>query len=148
MMSCGRTPALLRPLTQAITTSGLEMQPTAPVTRPVSPFFGARPTGLTLMDFDTCSLADPAIDVGKFLADLQWWYASYGQPGVEEAQAHFLDAYSPGTPWDRLRRARAYEVLVLIRLAVHRLRLFDNNWAMRTEQLVERAEHLLRTRPS
>lgn len=28
---------------------------------------------LTLIDFDTCRLADPALDVGKFLADLQLW---------------------------------------------------------------------------
>ena len=39
-----------------------------------------------MIDFDTCSLSDPAADIGKFLADLQWWYTLYGQTGVEQAQ--------------------------------------------------------------
>ena len=101
------------------------------------------PAGLTLLDFDTCSVGDPAIDVGKFLADLTWWYMTCRQPGIEEAQAHFLDAYAGGAMTDRLKRARVYEALALIRLTVHRTRLFDRNWAGETRGLVERSANLL-----
>jgi aminoglycoside phosphotransferase (APT) family kinase protein len=51
------------------------------------------PDGLTLIDFDTCYFFDQAIDTGKFLADLRWWYDGYGLADVENAQAHFLDGY-------------------------------------------------------
>lgn len=102
------------------------------------------PAGLTLIDFDTCYLFDPAIDVGKFLADLQWWYASYGQAGVEQAQDQFLAGYAAtGEPPERLARARLYEALVLVKATVRRVRLFDDDWAPRTERLIERADALL-----
>ena len=102
------------------------------------------PAGLTLIDFDTCSIADPAIDLGKFLADLHWWYAAYDQPGVEQAQDQFLAGYSAtGTPPERVARARVYEVLVLVKTTVRRVRLFDPDWRPRTERLIERADALL-----
>jgi aminoglycoside phosphotransferase (APT) family kinase protein len=98
------------------------------------------PAGLTLIDFDTCYLFDPAIDIGKFLADLQWWYDSYGQPGVAQAQERFLAGYAPDMPAGRLARARLYETLVLIKTTVRRVRLFDQDWTPRTERLIDRAE--------
>jgi aminoglycoside phosphotransferase (APT) family kinase protein len=102
------------------------------------------PAGLTLIDFDTCTIADPALDVGKFLADLDWWYAAYDLPGVEAAQECFLKGYAArGTP-GRQTRARIYEALVLVKMTAHRVRLFDPNWAARTAQLIERAEAILR----
>ena len=101
------------------------------------------PAGLTLMDFDTCYLFDRAIDLGKFLADLHWWYDCYGQPGVEQAQHQFLAGYMPGAPSERLLRARLYEVLVLIKTTVRRVRLFDTDWRPRTERLIDCAEALL-----
>jgi hypothetical protein len=102
------------------------------------------PDGLVLIDFDTCYLFDPAIDLGKFLADLHYWYDTYGQAGVEEAREQFLAGYDPGAPAERLLRARLYEVLVLIKTTVRRVRLFDSDWAERTERLVGRADALLR----
>jgi aminoglycoside phosphotransferase (APT) family kinase protein len=99
--------------------------------------------GLTVMDFDTCCLADPAIDVGKLLADLEYWYSAYSQEGVKEAQTHFLRAYASGTPTDRLRRAWPYAALTLVKLAVHRIPLYDDDWAARTANLVSRAEAIL-----
>jgi hypothetical protein len=98
--------------------------------------------GLTLMDFDTCYLADPAIDVGKFLSDLQWWAAVHGRDAAE--QAPFLDAYAAGVPPERLLRARIFEALVLVKSTAHRVPLFATDWASRTEQLISRAENALR----
>jgi Phosphotransferase enzyme family len=99
--------------------------------------------GLTVMDFDTCCLADPALDVGKLLADLEYWYSAYNQEGVKQAQTHFLSAYASGTPTDRVRRAWPYAALTLVKLAVHRLRLCDDDWPARTAHLVGRAEAIL-----
>jgi hypothetical protein len=100
------------------------------------------PAGMTLIDFDTCYLSDPAIDLGKFLADLQWWYDGYGLAGVDAAQAQFLAGYGP-TPPGRLARARLYEALVLTKSTVRRVKLFDSDWAPRTERLIGRASAVL-----
>jgi aminoglycoside phosphotransferase (APT) family kinase protein len=101
--------------------------------------------GLMLIDFDTCRLADPALDVGKFLADLHWWYAINEQPGLEWTQNQFLTGYAQDTPPARLRRARLYEALVLLKITVRRVRLFDHKWAARTEQFIRRTEIVLHT---
>jgi hypothetical protein len=100
------------------------------------------PAGMTLIDFDTCYLSDPAIDLGKFLADIQWWYDGYGLDGVAAAQAEFLEGYGPTTP-GRLARARLYEALVLTKSTVRRVKLFDRDWAARTERLIGRATAVL-----
>jgi hypothetical protein len=100
------------------------------------------PGGLTLIDFDTCYLSDPAIDLGKFLADIQWWHDVYALDGVAEAQDQFLGGYSPADA-GRLQRARLYEALVLIKSTVRRVKLFDPDWAPRTERLVARAAAVL-----
>lgn len=99
---------------------------------------------LTLIDFDTCAIADPASDIGKFLADLRWWYAASDRPDVEQAQAHFLAGYAAagGSP-ARIARARLYEVLWLVKLTARRVRLFDANWATRTHQMIEHATALM-----
>jgi hypothetical protein len=103
------------------------------------------PEGLTLLDFDTCSLADPALDVGKFLADLDYWYARHDLPGLAAAQQAFLDGYCGGSPPParRSERARLYEALVLTKITLRRVRLFDPDWAERTERLVDRTGGLL-----
>jgi Phosphotransferase enzyme family len=97
--------------------------------------------GITLIDFNTCSLADPALDVGKFLADLHWWYSGVGEDSLLSAQGSFLEGYGDMAP-TRLLRARLYEVLILAKLTVRRVRLFDRRWAEKTERLLQRAERL------
>ncbi len=103
------------------------------------------PDGLTLIDFDTCYLFDPAIDLGKFLADLDYWYDGYGQSGAEAAREQFLAGYGPGAAEGRLLRARLYEALVLLKSTVRRVKLFERDWAERTTRLVGTAEALLDT---
>jgi len=97
---------------------------------------------LTLIDFDTCHLADPALDVGKFLADLQLWHITYDQPGLEQAQERFLVGYARGAPEERLVRARLYEAVELVKIA-RRVRLFDRDWESRTEQVIRRAQAVM-----
>lgn len=106
------------------------------------------PQGLTLIDFDTCTLTDPALDLGKFLADLEWWFTLRGLSGMEEAQAELLKAYLAGkesdqTVHERLARANLFHVLILVKIVARRIPIYEKDWASRTEQLIERAEQVL-----
>src|SRR2546430_14418967 len=101
------------------------------------------PGGPTLIDFDSSHLADPALDVGKFLADLQLWHVTRQQPGLEQAQDRFLAGYAPGAPAERQVRARLYEVAGLVKITARRVRLFDDGWASRTPQLIHPAHALM-----
>jgi aminoglycoside phosphotransferase (APT) family kinase protein len=100
--------------------------------------------GLMLIDFDTCYLFDPAIDLGKFLADIQFWYDGYGYSGAGQAQDQFLAGYGAEAMPNRLLRARLYEALVLVKSTVRRVKLFDPAWAERTTRLIGRADAVLR----
>jgi thiamine kinase-like enzyme len=105
-------------------------------------------SGLTLIDFDTCTLTDPALDIGKFLADLDWWFALLEIPGVEDAQAELLKGYVGGRQRDqalneRLRRARFFHVLILVKIVARRVPIFQKEWATRTSSLIERAAYVL-----
>src|SRR6185295_6242859 len=87
------------------------------------------PQGLTLIDFDTCTLTDPALDIGKFLADLEWWFTLQGISGVEEAQAQLLKGYlGEGEPdhtvYERLARARLFYTLILVKIVVRRVPIY------------------------
>ncbi|TLY44917.1 MAG: aminoglycoside phosphotransferase family protein [Nitrospirae bacterium] len=101
------------------------------------------PRGLTLIDLDRCALADPAFDVGKFLADLQWWFTAYDQDELEQAQEEFIAGYAPGEPPERLVRARLYEAVELVQMTVLRARLFEQHAARRTLRLIGRAQAVL-----
>ncbi len=106
------------------------------------------PQGLTLIDFDTCTLTDPALDLGKFLADLEWWFMLKGISGIEEAQAELLKGYVGDRERDqqvdeRLRRARFFHVLILVKIVARRVPLYDKEWSAITARMIERAAHLL-----
>jgi hypothetical protein len=107
-----------------------------------------RGSGVTLIDFDSCSLSEPARDLGNFLADLQWWYAQRGAQALAWAQQRFLEGYAAAgdPPSERLRRARLYEAVALSRITAHRVRVFDRDWASRTEALTARAAEILTAR--
>jgi thiamine kinase-like enzyme len=106
------------------------------------------PQGLTLIDFDTCTLTDPALDLGKFLADLEWWFNLQGISGVEEAHAELLKGYvgeeSPDQSiHERLKRARLFHILILVKIVVRRVPIFRKDWATRTARMIERAAQVL-----
>ncbi|MEZ4726066.1 MAG: aminoglycoside phosphotransferase family protein [Caldilineaceae bacterium] len=99
--------------------------------------------GLTLIDFDSCALADPAADVGKFLADLCWWRASGGQFELAQAQAAFLAGYGLDHQPDLGARARLYATLILAKSTVRRLNLFNESWLAQSQTLLNCATALL-----
>lgn len=98
---------------------------------------------MTLIDFDSCALADPAADVGKFLADLRWWYVLGGGFDLAQAQAAFLAGYGLANPSAQLTRAQLYESLILAKSTVRRLNRFDEQWLPQTEHLLTQATQLL-----
>jgi aminoglycoside phosphotransferase (APT) family kinase protein len=100
------------------------------------------PGGPMLIDFDAACLADPAYDLGKFLADLQLWYATYDQSGPAQAQERFLLGYAPGAPPERLLRARVYEAVELLKIA-RRVPLFADDWASLTKRAIRRAQAVM-----
>jgi aminoglycoside phosphotransferase (APT) family kinase protein len=104
--------------------------------------------GLTLIDFDTCTLTDPALDIGKFLADLEWWFTLKGISGVEEAQAELLKGYlgeggADHTVHERLARARLFYALILVKIVVRRVPIYKKQWAAMTARMIERAAETL-----
>ena len=106
------------------------------------------PQGLTLIDFDTCTLTDPALDVGKFLADLEWWFTLKGVSGVKEAQAELLKGYlGTGKPdqflYERLSRAKLFYALILVKIVVRRVPIYKKEWATTTAQMIEQAAQVL-----
>jgi Phosphotransferase enzyme family len=91
--------------------------------------------GLTMIDFDSCCLADPALDIGKFLAHLRFWHTVHGKSGLYAEQNGFLAGY--GRPANKRRVAiRLYQAVELIKITARRVRLFDRGWAADTEQLI------------
>ena len=96
---------------------------------------------LTLIDVDKCAVADPALDLAKFLADLRWWLR--GDPAAAAAQGAFLAGYGPATA-GREVRARALEPLFMVKLTARRVQVHQPRWASRTAGPIEQADHLLR----
>jgi hypothetical protein len=92
-----------------------------------------RSGSVLLVDFDQFCLADPALDLGYFLAYLRppgiWYHRSGTRAWFEEAAAAFLAAYAAAaqargmgdTELDGvLRRCHAYEAALLLKIAARR----------------------------
>lgn len=106
------------------------------------------PQGLTLIDLDTCTLTDPALDIGKFLADLEWWFELKGLSGVEEAHEELLQGYHGDRAGDsiltaRLRRAKLFHVLILVKIVARRVPIYKKEWGTMTARMIARAAQLL-----
>jgi hypothetical protein len=96
---------------------------------------------VTVLDFDRCARAEPALDLAKFLADLRWWTAGRARATVS-AQEEFLGGYGPTSPL-RLARARMLEPLLFLKMAARRVPVHQTDWDGRTSARVEWAEQLL-----
>jgi Ser/Thr protein kinase RdoA (MazF antagonist) len=105
--------------------------------------FWPTPEGATLIDLDRCGIADPAFDVGKLLADLDWWHLIADRSRVLQTQADFLDGYDAVPSSPLLRRARVYQAVLLVKIAGRRVPLFDRRWETLTDALIARAERTI-----
>ena len=99
-----------------------------------------------LLDLDRTGLAEPAMDLGKFLADLAWWGQHHGVD-VSGLIRDFLGAYGPCDP-TRLSRARLIAVLYRLKLAARRTPVHDPDWDSQViRQVGEAAADLRATTP-
>ena len=92
---------------------------------------------------DTSHLAAPGLDLGCLLADGRFWQARPPEAGFQEIQESFLARHAPGVPKERLMRARLYEAIRIVKRAVRRVQLFENDWASRTKESVGPARGVL-----
>ncbi|MGZ8821318.1 MAG: aminoglycoside phosphotransferase family protein [Aeromicrobium sp.] len=96
--------------------------------------------GLSILDFDRSTIGDPALDLGKFCADLRWWAAQADSPPDE-----LIDAFAEGygsCPTTRWERAGQFDLLFQLRAAGRRVTLHDEGWAERVDARVEAAAAL------
>ncbi|HWM59596.1 MAG TPA: phosphotransferase [Pseudonocardia sp.] len=81
--------------------------------------FLLRAGGIALLDFDHCGLADPAVDVGTFLAALRHrTVVGAAPPTARLLPAGFLGAYEAAAGSGIADRARWYEAVALVRKAL------------------------------
>src|SRR6266571_1100957 len=73
----------------------------------------------TLVDFDTMSNADPALDVGDFLAHLKWkgLQLQWSEAEARSFTEAFLNAYRPDRPPELMQRIDFYYRAYLLRIA-------------------------------
>lgn len=151
--SCEHLPTLLPPAAdtiKAMLARAIELDERLPKEQPtfahgdfISEHIWVSAAGLVLIDFDNCVLADPALDTGKFLADLDLLYANHSLQGVEEAKELFVAGYRSGVLVERMFRARLFEAIKLVKMAARRVYVFEHDWASRTARLVARAQALM-----
>lgn len=96
----------------------------------------------TWLDLDRCSVGDPALDLGKLLADLRWRLDADHPSRVVPAQDALLTGYGARTR-ERRARARLFESLFLVRFAARRVGLHERRWRPRVDALVTAAARLL-----
>jgi hypothetical protein len=85
-------------------------------------------------------LAEPALDLGKFLADLAWWVPDDAQRGrLEEA---FRAGYGP-CDLVRWRRAALWAVLFRLKNAARRCPVHGVDWESHVARRIEDASREL-----
>ena len=97
--------------------------------------------GVTVLDTDRCARADPALDIGKLIADLRWWAWATRRSQFEPAEAALLAGYGPDG--SRLARARLYAALWLVKIAARRVSVAWRDWARGTAEVLALADVLL-----
>jgi len=85
---------------------------------------------VSLVDYDMASLGDPAIDVGNFMAQFIKYALSAGLSHLRQSAPSFLAAYQARSARDGLtERARLFQALSLVRLAVREFRKSPRSYA-------------------
>ena len=95
-----------------------------------------------LLDLDRTGLAEPAMDLGKLLADLRWWGQHYSVDVAGLVKA-FLEGYGPCDS-ARISRARLIAVLYQLKLAARRTPVHAPDWGTQVTRQVDEAAASLR----
>jgi aminoglycoside phosphotransferase (APT) family kinase protein len=96
---------------------------------------------VTVIDLDRARPGEPALDMGKMLADLRWRRAGAAAIGDGPA-ARLLHGYGPGGT-DAGARAGLYEAIFLIKAAARRASLLDPGWEQVVGAAVREAADLV-----
>jgi Ser/Thr protein kinase RdoA (MazF antagonist) len=83
---------------------------------------------ICVLDLDRCGSADPALDLGKFLADLSWWSRELAVD-ARPLFAALVAGYGACDP-ARWKRARLLAVLFSLKLAARRHPVHGVGWEM------------------
>ena len=95
-----------------------------------------------LLDLDRTGPADPAMDLGKFLADLRWW-GHHHSVDVARPVREFLNGYGQCDP-ARLTRAHLISVLFHLKLGARRIPVHAADWDEQVTRQVGEAAASLR----
>jgi aminoglycoside phosphotransferase (APT) family kinase protein len=98
---------------------------------------------LTLIDLDSCAVAEPGYDLGKLLADVRFRLMARGRSGVDGAQSIVIDGWRTAGGSGVLARARLFEVVWFVKIASRRLPVFDPDWSRRAGAALGLAEAML-----
>lgn len=96
---------------------------------------------LHVLDLDRAAWTDPALDLGKFLADLHWWCADDAHAG--QLGAAFRDGYGATDP-ERWLRAELIATMYRLAFAGRRCAVHDRGWDARVARQVDLAAASLR----
>lgn len=91
---------------------------------------------IRFLDLDRVSVADPALDLGKFLADLHWWCPPQRLRALRSSLRAGYGAVDPA----RWARADLLAVLFRAKLAARRCAVHDPDWESRVPALLAGAE--------
>ena len=106
---------------------------------------------VTVIDLDRARLGEPALDLGKMLADVRWRRAQAGLARDGDSGDRLLHGYGPIGAHGRAR-AGLYEAVFLLKAAARRASLLDPGWEEVMAATVREAQGLVaagdgRTRP-
>ena len=95
---------------------------------------------LRILDLDRSGWADPALDLGKFLADLHWWCSG---SDADELSSAFRDGYG-ATGHSRWARADVLAALFRLKFAARRVGIQDVDWSHEVHRRVDGVARMLR----
>ncbi|MBI4674314.1 MAG: phosphotransferase [Chloroflexi bacterium] len=99
---------------------------------------------VAILDADTCCRADPALDVGNFLANLTrlGLRRSIADDLIEQVRRNFLASYRQANPQLDPRAVTAFEAAALVKIILRSIFTLDAASCHRSEDLVRAAERL------
>ena len=97
-----------------------------------------------LIDFDEVSMGDPLLDLGNYGAHLEWdvTRGAMTKNELEQQQQTLLCAYERAAGPVQEVRLHKYTALGLFRLLHHPFRDWEDDWPIKTGQLLSRVESL------